>query len=148
MADKIDLTGLAPALNSALVRERPIVLAATDPDGNPQVSFRGSITVCSPDQIAIWVRKQDEGLVTYIAANPIVALLYYDPAQYPDGTGPRRVAIRGRAHVDATANDAVWEMIPQPERDRNKDRSKGVAVIINVDLVNGFGGGGPVKQAR
>lgn len=147
--DKLDLTGLAPALDTALERERPIVVAATDADGNPQVSFRGSTTVYSPEQIAIWVRKAGDGLATYITQNPTVALLYYDPDQGPDpAVSPRRVAIRGRARVEPSLNDAVWEIIPEVERERAKDRSKGVAVIVDVDSVDGFGGAGPIKQAR
>ncbi len=148
MADKIDLTGIADAINSALLRERPVVVAAVDADGNPQVSFRGSTHVYSPDQIAIWARKRDEGLVTYIADNPSVSLLYYDPAQGPDpAVSPRRVLIKGRARVEPSANEAVYQGIPEPERQRDPDR-RGVAIIIDVDSVAGFGGRGPIRQAR
>ncbi len=149
MADKIDLTGaLATSINSAMDRGRPIVVTAIDLEGNPAVSFRGSTFVFAPDQLAIWVRKQDQGLAAYVAANPNVALLYYDPEQGPDpSVSPRRVAIKGRARVDASLNDAVYAGIPEVERARDKER-KGVALIIDVDLVNGFGGGGPVNQAR
>ncbi|KAA9159078.1 pyridoxamine 5'-phosphate oxidase family protein [Amycolatopsis acidicola] len=149
MTDKIDLTGvLAAAIDSAMDRGRPFVVSAVDADGNPAVSFRGSTYVHSPDQLAIWVRKQDEGLAAYVAANPRLALLYYDPEQGPDpATSPRRLLIKGRARVDPSANDAVYAGIPEVERGRDKER-RGVALVIDVDSVNGFGGSGPINQAR
>jgi hypothetical protein len=149
MPDKIDLTGpVADAFAVARRNDRPVIVGAVDGDGNPQVSFRGSTFVYSPDQLAIWVRKRDSGLASYIALNPNVTVLYYDPEQRPDpATCPRRVVIKGRARVEPSLNDDVYDRIVDLESERDPER-KGIAVIIDVDSVAGFGGGGPIKQAR
>ena len=55
--------------------------------------------------------------------------------------------IKGRARLEPSANEAVFAGIPEVERQRNKE-GRGVAMIIDVDLVNGFGGSGPINQAR
>lgn len=148
-AEKIDLTGhIAASLNSAMERGRPAVVSVVSVDGTPSVSFRGSIFVHSRDQVAIWVRKQHEGLAVDVAHNPAISILYYDPAQGPDpSVGARRILIKGRARVDASLNDAVYAGIPEVERGRDAER-RGVAVIVDVDSVVGFGGTGPIKMAR
>ncbi|MEU6138818.1 pyridoxamine 5'-phosphate oxidase family protein [Streptomyces sp. NPDC047081] len=148
-AEKIDLTGhIATSLNSAMERGRPAVVAVVAVDGTPSVSFRGSVHVHSRDQIAIWVRKRDEGLAVDVAENPAVSILYYDPEQGPDpSVGARRIAIKGRAHVEPSLDDAVYAGIPRVEQERDAER-RGVAVIVDVDSVIGFGGTGPIKMAR
>jgi hypothetical protein len=148
-AEKIDLTGhIAASLDTAMERERPAVVSVVALDGTPSVSFRGSVHVHSRDQVAIWVRKQDSGLAADVAQNPAVSILYYDPAQGPDpATGARRIVIKGRARVDASLNDTVYAHIPEVERERDAER-RGVAVIVDVDSVVGFGGTGPIKMAR
>ncbi|MEV5845465.1 pyridoxamine 5'-phosphate oxidase family protein [Streptomyces sp. NPDC051985] len=148
-AEKIDLTGhIATSLNTAMERERPAVVGVVALDGTPSVSYRGSVHVHSQDQVAIWVRKQDTGLAADVTANPAVTILYYDPAQGPDpAVGARRIVIKGRARVDASLNDVVYAGIPEVERERDADR-RGVAVVVDVDSVIGFGGTGPIKMAR
>lgn len=148
-AEKIDLTGhIAASLNSAMERERPAVVAVVAVDGTPSVSFRGSVHVHSRDQVAIWVRKQHEGLAADVTAHPAISILYYDPEQGPDrAVGARRIVIKGRARVDASLDDVVYAAIPEVERERDADR-RGVAVIVDVDSVVGFGGTGPIKMDR
>jgi len=146
---EVDLTGdIKASLDSAEDRERPIFVAAVGVDGNPALSIRGSIYVYSKDQLALWVRKQDEGLAADVALNPNVMLTYYDPDQGPDATvGVRRLVLTGRAHVEPGLDDEVWATIPEFERGRDADR-KGVAMLIDIDRVVGVTGSGPVNQRR
>ena len=44
----------------------------------------------------------------------------------------------GRARLDPSQNDTVWEAIPQGERDQDPER-KGGAVIIDLDSISGLG---------
>ena len=64
-----------------------------------------------------------------------------------DGPGPISIAIRGRARVDLSMNDAVYETMIQGERDRDSQRA-GVAVVIAVDAVSGVGSTGSFQMER
>lgn len=145
MADKLDLTGdIASAIDGALLRGSPVVLAYVTPDGHPSVSFRGSTQVHSADQLAVWARNPETGLAAAVAGNPYVSLAYFGGA---DGPGPKFLSIKGRARVDPSANDTVYAAMVAAERDLDREKG-GVAVIIDVDSVFGFGSGGQFQQAR
>lgn len=144
MTDALDLTGeIAAALDTAVLRGDTPVLGYVDADGHAALSFRGSTHVHNSQQIAVWARNPDAGLAKEIAARPTVSLLYFSAT----GPGPRYLSIRGRAHVDPAANDEVYAKMAEIERERDAGR-KGVAVIIDVDTVIGFGTDGQFKQER
>ena len=145
MADKLDLNGdIATAVDSAPSRGHSLVLGYVDEEGNASVSFRGSTHVHGSQQLAIWARKPDEGFAKAIAAHPQVSLVYYSPGA---GPGPFHLSFRGQAHVDPSADDEVYAAIVEGERQQDPDR-KGVAVIIDVDSVNGYGEDGPFRMER
>jgi hypothetical protein len=145
VADPLDLTddALAAAIDNALERGRPISLAYVGDDGQPKLSARGSTHVHGPMQLAIWTRSRDSGLVTNLPVRPKVSLLYLGA---PDLPSPWVVNVTGTARIDESANDTVYEMIPQGERDQDPER-KGVAVIVDVERVTGFGADGPFELA-
>jgi hypothetical protein len=144
MADKLDLTGdIASAVDGAALRGRTLVLGYVDAAGDAAVSFRGSTLVYDEQRLAFWARKADSGVAKAITAHPRVTLLYYSP----DGPGPRYLSFHGRAHVDPAANDAVYGRIIDGERDKDPDRN-GVAIIVEVDSVSGFGVDGPFALQR
>jgi hypothetical protein len=144
MASKLDLTGdIASAVDSAVERSRSLVVGYVGEDGHAALSYRGSAQVRGPEQLAIWARKADGGIATAIGPHPQVSLLYYSP----DGPGPRYLSFLGQAHVDPSANDEVYEKMVEAERNADPDRG-GVAIIIDVDSVNGFGADGPFRMER
>ena len=144
MADTLDLTGdIAAAIDSAAERGHAASLGYIDDDGYPAVSFRGSTRVYGPQQLAIWARKPDDGFARAIASRPQVSLVYYGPG----GPGPMYLVFRGRAHVDPSVNDAVYARIPEGERQQDPDK-QGVAVIVDVESVQGFAADGPFRQER
>jgi hypothetical protein len=144
VADPLDLTGdIAAAVNGAAGRGHALALSYIDDDGYPTVSFRGSTQVHGPETLAVWARKADEGFARAIAARPQVGLVYYGPG----GPGPMFLRFRGRAHVDPSANDAVYAGMIEGERQQDPRRA-GVAVIIDVERVEGFGADGPFVQER
>ena len=65
-------------IDNALVERHPMLLAHLGPDGQPILSFRGSVQSFGDDQLALWVRAADGGFVHAIRANPKVALMYRD----------------------------------------------------------------------
>jgi hypothetical protein len=142
MADALDLTGdIASGVNGASARGHAVTIGYIDGDGHPVVTFRGSTQVHSPTQLALWARKASDGIVVAIADRHRVSLLFYET----DGPGPRYLSIRGRARVDESTNDKVYANMIEGERKQDPDR-KGIAVVIDVESVRGFGGGGPFSM--
>jgi hypothetical protein len=136
MADRVDLTGdIAETINGAAVRGHALVLGYVDEQGDAAVSFRGSTHVHTPTQLAVWARKPDGGMAKAVSARPRVTLLYYCADGAP---GPKYLYLKGNAHVDPSVNDTVYDAMPEGERKQDPER-KGVAVLIDVESVNGFG---------
>jgi hypothetical protein len=132
--DDLDLTrDIAPSIDGAALRGHTLALGYVDDDGYPAVSFRGSTQVYGPRQLAVWVRKPDDGFARAIVTRPKVTLAYYGPG----GPGPFFLSIRGRARVEPSANDAVYAGMIEGERGQDPDR-KGVAVLIDVESVRAF----------
>ncbi|MEN3279182.1 MAG: hypothetical protein V7607_322 [Solirubrobacteraceae bacterium] len=140
----MDFTGdIAAAVDGAAARGHALVLGYIDDDGYPAVSFRGTTQVRGPQQLALWARKPDDGLARAIADRPQVSLLFYEP----ESAGLRYLTFRGRARVEPSANDEVYDNSIDGEKAHDPDR-KGVAVVIDVDSVFGFGPDGPFQLER
>jgi len=143
MAD-VDLSGeIAEAINGAAASGTAMLIAYTDADGRPSMSFRGSTQVYSSDQVAVWARNPDSGLPENVKERPLVSLMYYN-RQTP---GPFFLTIKGRARVAPEANEHVYDHMIQGERDRDPER-QGVAVVVDVDSVTGAGPDGRISQER
>jgi hypothetical protein len=138
-------TEMQHAVNTAFETQKPIVLAYVDENHAPQVSYRGSTQAYSDAQLAIWVRNPDGRFLESLATNPAVALIYgnFDPSARGFMT------FRGRARVDSSeaVRRHIYEHAHAIERDRDKER-KGVALIIDLDSVDGFFGGAQLKMRR
>jgi hypothetical protein len=141
----LDLTGdIASALDGAVQSGKTAVVAYVKADGSPSLSYRGSLLVLGPQQLGFWSRTTDSGIATEIAERPLVSILYYAAGERP---GPAYLSIKGRARVDASANDAVWNGMVQGERDFDPER-KGVAIVVDVDRVDGMGSEGGFSLTR
>jgi uncharacterized pyridoxamine 5'-phosphate oxidase family protein len=135
--------GARPLINNARINETPICVAHTDENGNPVLTFRGSIQVWSDTALCAWIRQASGGLVRAMAKNPAVSLAYRD--------GPRAMLlINGRARIetDEAIRQRVFEMIPEVEQNHDPAR-KGAAMIIEIDRMQGFSTGGEaVRMVR
>jgi hypothetical protein len=131
------------ALNTALTSGRAIVIAYVDEDGNPQTSYRGSTHVHSDTQLAIWVRNPGGRILPSIKKNPHIALMYgnFDP------NSRGFMNMRGRAHIDESVRQRVYDESPEGERNLDKER-KGVPVVIDLDSIEGFFGGARLQMRR
>jgi hypothetical protein len=144
MADKIDLTGaIAEAIDGAATRSATPVLGYAGDDGYAAMSFRGSTHVHGPTQLAFWSRKTEGGIIAAIAADPRVSFVYYGGA---DGPGAKYLSIRGQAHVAPDQSDTVYAAMIELERNQDPDRG-GVAVVVDVESVFGFGADGAFEQS-
>jgi hypothetical protein len=138
----VNLTGdIAAAVNTAATSGHPIAVSYVDHDGYPSTSFRGSAQVYGPEQLAVWARKPDEGLAAAITDRPEVCLVYFNR----ESPGPRYLSFRGRAHVEPAAKDTVYENMIEGEQRLDPDR-RGVAVVIDIELVQGVGSNGRLEQ--
>ena len=127
----IELTDeMRQAINNALADRVPMVVAYVDAQGQPNLSFRGSTQVYSDDQLAMWIRNLNGGLLREIAAHPKLALLYRNPQTRLSWQ------FQGRAHIDddPKVRETVYDSSPEGERNLDPERG-GKAVIIDIDRV-------------
>jgi hypothetical protein len=144
MPDKLDLSGdIASAIDGAALRGKTAVLGYVGDDGYAAISFRGSLQVHGSTQLAFWARKAEGGVVAAVSKDPKVSVLYYGG---PDGPGPVFLSFHGTAKVDSGANDDVYGRMIEGERGQDPDRA-GVAVVIDVQTVQGFAADGGFEQA-
>jgi hypothetical protein len=127
----IELTDeMRERIGKALDDGFPVVTSSVNPDGQPTISFYGSTQVFSSDQLAIWVRAREGGLVDRIPHNPRMAFLYRNPTE--------RIGwqFHGRAQLveDPETARQIYDNAPQREQDADPDR-QGRAILIDVDKV-------------
>lgn len=132
---------LKTRIDTALKERHPIMITYVDETGQPNLTFRGSTQVFSDTQLAIWVRNGNGKMIRSIQKNPKVALMYRDE------DAKATYLFQGRAHVDASeaARKKVYDTMAQVERDHDFAHL-GVAMIIDLDLVEGYGGLSPQGQ--
>jgi hypothetical protein len=120
------------AVNGAFANRTPITVAYVDRDGQPHLSLRGTTQVFGGDQLAIWIRNPEGGLLSAIETNPRLALLYRDPATRTT------YQFHGRAHADRSreSSDRVYSNSPEFERGLDPDQ-RGVAVVVDLDQIQG-----------
>ncbi len=129
-------------INNALANDTPLSVSYVDESGRPHLSLRGSTQVFSDSQLAIWVRGQT-GLAAAVQKNPNISLLYRD--------NPTRSTLifMGRAHIDPReeVRRKVFQTAPEVEQN-HETWTTGVAVIIDLDQVDGATPEGRVKMRR
>ena len=133
------------AVNAAVEMRRPIVVSYVDANGAPQLSYRGSTQAYSATQLAIWIRNPQGRILEIIARNPAIALIY----GYFEPNDRGFMIFRGRARVDGSdaVRDHVYAHAHEFERKQDSQR-KGVAVIVDLDSVDGFFGGAQLQMRR
>jgi hypothetical protein len=139
-------SALKETVNTALARGRMLSVAYVSPDGRPELSFRGSVQAYSDTQLAIWVRNPVGGILSAVTGGrPHIALLYGELG----AESKAFLTFRGRGRVETSESvrRRVYDDSPEVERNLDKDR-KGVALIIDLDSVDGFFGGNILKMGR
>jgi hypothetical protein len=131
----IELTDeMKSRLANALADKCPVVSASVEPDGYPKLSFYGSCQVFSADQLALWHRNPDTGLITRLNTNNRMAFLY----RHPIDRVFWQFFGRGRVVGDPEVRDRIYDAMPEIEKMLDKER-KGQAVVIDLDRVTGAG---------
>jgi hypothetical protein len=132
---------LRGAIDRALAEKRPMLLAHVGPGGQPVQSFRGSTQVHADDQLAMWVRNPEGDFVRAIAANPRVSFVYRNEE------ARATYQLQGRARVvdDPAVRRQVFDRSADAER-AHDFAMLGVAVLVDLDRVEGWAGVGPQGQ--
>ncbi len=130
-------------VNGALMSGRPIIVSAVTPEGEPNVSFRGSVQVDGSDELVLWIRNPEGSLAKSVGAQPKIVLTY------ADFSTRTFYMFNGRARLDSdeARRTAVYDGQPQPEKDRDPDK-KGTAIVVDLDSVFGLGADGPFQLRR
>jgi hypothetical protein len=130
-------------VNGALDNQTPMMIAYSDNDGEIHLSFRGSIQAHSDDQLAVWARDPGGGLPRHVPASPKVTLFYHDPKTRSTYT------FYGQAWIadDPATRTVIFEN--SHPRERQMDfRRRGVAIVIDLDRVEGRGPSGRILMLR
>lgn len=124
---------LARTVNTAEEREVPMVFAYIDEGKAIRQTFRGSIHVHGPQQLAFWNRDPNGGFIRALKAGHDAV-----STTYRERDTPRVLHFRGRARVVEDPDEAtrVWSESPELERKLTHGKN-GVAVIIDLDSVHG-----------
>jgi general stress protein 26 len=130
----INLIGEWQALDSALADKVPCLLGTADKLGQAQISPKGSMMVFDATRLAYWERAGRTAIAN-IKANPKVVVFYRNPAL--------KLALRfygtATAIPERALLEAVWSRTIPAEREKDPER-KGMAVVIDVNLVNDLSG--------
>ncbi len=130
-------------VNDSLDDNCPMTVGYMGPDGQPQLSLRGSMRAISDTQLAFWVRNPNGGIVKALEYNPKLTILYRDT--------PNRVNMlfqgTGRVETDEKIRNHVFETMPQIEQDHDEPR-KGACMVVDLQSVNGATFNGPVRMAN
>lgn len=138
------LTGeIKAAVDGALDNETPVLVAYSTQDGEIHVSYRGTVQAYSDDQLALWARDPQGGLPRNIVSRPKVTLFYRDPKTRVTYT------FYGRARIEdgPAARTAIFDNSHPRERQMDFRRG-GVAIVVNLDKVEGRGPAGPLLMLR
>jgi hypothetical protein len=134
---------IGDALSGALANGTPVIVAFVDAQGQPHLSPRGAAQLFSADQLALWNRDPAGGMTRGIAAHPRVALSYRDPQAHVT------YQFAGQARVTTDPAEREHISANSPAIERNLDsRRRGVAVIVELDRVEGMGPADRVHMER
>ena len=128
---------ISSAVNGAFDNQTPMMIAYTDGGGEIHLSFRGTIQAYSDNQLAVWARDPGGGLPRHITARPKVTLFYHDPKTRTTYT------FYGRAWITDNPGTRAVIFGNSPPRERQMDfRRRGVAIVVDLDKVEGRGPAG------
>jgi hypothetical protein len=136
---------LKQLVNEAYGNRMAIIFAYVDNDGQPHISFRGSMQAYTDDSFAMWARNPEGGLLKQISSggNNRVTMMYRNPQE--------RITYlfygRARINDDPDFRNQVYEHQHEFERNFDPDR-KGRALVVDLDLVEGGPPDNKIRMVR
>ena len=125
----IDLSEWAEQINEARLKNMTCLLATQDPDGYPDIAFKGSMMVFDQDHLAWWERSLGEQ-IAQVEKNPRIVV------NYRNNETRQQLRFYGTAaiHKDGAMREAIMGRTLQIELDADPER-KGYGVLVRVDRV-------------
>ena len=121
-------------IDNALADRCPMFIATVSPEGEPQISMRGSVLVFDRETLAFWERGWRQSAANVQDGSRVV-LFYRHPTE--------RVNLRfyGTAtmYTSGAIRDNVMSRTVQGELDRDPDRT-GAAVLVRLYRINQLSG--------
>jgi predicted pyridoxine 5'-phosphate oxidase superfamily flavin-nucleotide-binding protein len=128
-------------LDKALADDTPCLVGTASRSGEPQISPKGSVAVLDARTLCFWERS-GRGALSRIKENRRVVVYYRNAArakEMPFRGSALRFHGNARVADDPALREKVWERTIQAEKDRDPEK-KGVAVLIDVDLIEELSG--------
>ncbi len=130
----IDLTEMTGPLSTALPDGVACMVGTASSDGEPNITFKGSMMVWDKDHLAFWERAKKDTLA-HLEENPQIVVFYRNPKSQQAWRFYGTVEI---AH-EGPLREAIMGRTIQAELDRDPERT-GAGVLIAVQRVaNGRG---------
>ena len=121
-------------INNALSDKYPCIVGTSSSAGLPNVSYKGSVMVFSPTELAFWERTRKGGFAQ-LTDNPHIVVMYRNTELRKSWRFYGEVTIYDSGEI----RDEVMEKTVQPELDRDPDRL-GAAVGITISRITTLGG--------
>ena len=129
-------------INNAFDEGFPMIVCGVTPEGEPAVSWRGTVSTVGDDRLGFWVRRGDKSAtLNLLKANPTLVLVYTNlPVK-------RFYMFRGKGRPveDDALRNQVYDNSPETERNSDPER-QGIAVIVDLESVRGRGAEGLVNM--
>lgn len=119
-------------LVDALTDGVAVVASYIDPNGDPHISFYGSVHAYSDQELGLWARNPESALVAGIPDNPKVAFAYADLSTRTF----YRLHGTARVTTDEAERERVFAGMHPFEQGQDPERS-GTAIIVALDEVAG-----------
>ena len=121
-------------LNNALDDGFYSYVGTASRDGRPQISMRGSLSVYDSETLAFWERSRRSSLEN-VNENPQVVIFYRNSDKRINWRFHGTAAL----HESGEVRDRVMAQTPQPELDRDPERT-GIAVLVRIDTITSLSG--------
>jgi general stress protein 26 len=132
-------------LDTALADGTPCLVGTATKGGDPQISPKGSVAVFDEKTLSYWERS-NRSSIAHIRENPRVVVYYRNPARAPEFAGGA-LRFHGTARIVESGPqwENAWDKTVPAEQEKDKDR-KGVAILIDVDLIELLSGAAVMKR--
>jgi predicted pyridoxine 5'-phosphate oxidase superfamily flavin-nucleotide-binding protein len=128
---------LAKALDDGV----PCLIGTVSKAGRPQISPKGSVAVFDEQTLCFWERSH-RGVQANIMANPRV-VVYFRNAMRAKELPWRGAALRFHGNAQIVDRgpqlERAWELTVPAEKEKDP-KKKGVAVLIDIDLIEELSG--------
>ena len=132
---------MARLLETALADGVPCLVGTASKAGRPQISPKGSVAVFDDGTLSYWERSHRSSQA-HIAENARVVVYYRNferAAEMPWRGGAIRFHGTARVVSEGPQRERAWKLTVPAEQERDPEK-KGVAVLIDVELIEDLSG--------